>query len=289
MNSMICKSCKKELPATKDFFYMKSIYPLAFEIVCKKCKTKARKTRYLIDRQDKDFMENQRSNSLERYRKNKDKPKRKTKHQHALKKAEWTKNNKEKTKETTAKYRLKNKENIAARRATHRAGKATFDIFSPQLSWAEETRRDPKNEKKLQVVCALCQNWFTPTIWQVEARIGAINGRQRGSRLFYCSENCKRACPVFYRHKYRKGENPRRVRPGQKEWREHVIACAEYSCERCGKVLDEKDLSAHHIKPVAQYPSVSMDIDNGMALCKDCHKTVHSEIGCRPVDLRCGT
>lgn len=202
----------------------------------------------------------------------------------AIKAAEYYKNNKEKV----GAYRLKNKKQIAERRAMRRAGSTAFDIFSPQISWAEKTRRDPKNEKKLQVVCALCGNWFSPTVRQVEDRIQATIGKRRGDSNFYCSDNCKKACPVFNKTKYREGASPRQSvpRPGQKEWREKVIVCAEYACEMCGKIIENGE--AHHIKPVAQHPLESMDIDNGLYLCKDCHKAVHSEIGCRPADLRCG-
>lgn len=163
-----------------------------------------------------------------------------------------------------------------------------FEAASLQLSWCDSVRRNPRNKKQFQVKCALCGKWFCPTKDQVRSRISAVNHNNRGDCNFYCSEGCKRACPVFRRLQYKKDESPQPpIRTGQKEWRKHVIVCAEYACERCGKILDEKDLSAHHIKTVSQYPLESMDVDNGMALCRDCHKTVHSGVGCRPVDLRC--
>jgi len=179
---------------------------------------------------------------------------------------------------------------ISAYRKAYSKDNALYDTHILSISWAEEgrTRRDPGKKDDLQVKCSLCQSWFNPTNSQVSARSNSINGSRRGEGSFYCSDDCKRACPVYNQTKFRKGDAPKPdSRPGQREWREHVIACSEFSCEKCGKVLEEKDLSAHHIKSVSQYPLESMDIDNGMALCKDCHKAVHSGIGCRPVDLRC--
>jgi hypothetical protein len=163
---------------------------------------------------------------------------------------------------------------------------AVFDTLAPRISWCNDVRRNPNDKAQLQTTCALCNKWFCPTKSQIYSRLTAINNKQ-GDGNFYCSDECKSACPVYKKVKFRAGEAPSQDRPGQKEWRKHVIVCAEYTCERCGKIFNEKDLFAHHIKAVAQQPIESMDIDNGMALCKDCHKIVHSETGCRPVDLRC--
>lgn len=211
----------------------------------------------------------------------------------------WREENKEKKSALDTKYRKANggkvRRNQAKFRRTHpgygaigRQKNAKFDTYAEQL-WTEKVRRDPNNRLDLQVICALCGKFFTPTSAQAGRRLSSINSKKIGDSNFYCSDNCKKACPVFWTKKYRKGDAPQNStrRPGQAEWRKHVIVCAEYTCERCGKVLEEKDLSAHHIKSVSQYPSESMDIDNGMALCKDCHALVHSEMGCRPIDLRC--
>lgn len=188
-----------------------------------------------------------------------------------------------------AEYRKTHAVQVLAYRKAYGVANALYDSFIASISWAEKgrTRRNPSNPDELQVKCGLCQRWFNPTNMQVQSRVRAINSSGHGDSNFYCSNNCKQSCPVFKKSVHREGYAPNLSRPGQKEWRKHVIVCAEYTCERCGKVFEEKDLSAHHIKSVSQYPSESMDIDNGMALCKDCHALVHSEMGCRPIDLRC--
>jgi predicted restriction endonuclease len=61
--------------------------------------------------------------------------------------------------------------------------------------------------------------------------------------------------------------------------------CADYRCEICGKI--ETELIAHHIEGILHNPVESADVVNGIALCKECDKKVHSEKGCRPVDLQC--
>lgn len=187
----------------------------------------------------------------------------------------------------TLAYRKKNKDRLAVNALRLRNKNVSFDTYAQQLSWFKKVRRCPDNKNNLQVKCDLCRKWFSPTSGQVNQCKKAINGKGHGYGELYCSDGCKQTCPVFRKIKYRKGEAPIQKRPGQKEWRDRVIVCSEYACERCGKVLNEKDLTAHHIKPVVQHPLESMDVDNGMALCKDCHAVIHSEKGCRPVDLRC--
>lgn len=57
------------------------------------------------------------------------------------------------------------------------------------------------------------------------------------------------------------------------EWRREVFERDSYTCVICGKVGGE--LNAHHIKPFSKYEEARLDINNGITLCKECHKTVH--------------
>jgi transposase-like protein len=43
-------------------------------------------------------------------------------------------------------------------------------------------------------------------------------------------------------------------------------------CAECG---DHKDLHAHHVLPKRDYPEMAFAIDNGIALCRNCHYAVH--------------
>jgi 5-methylcytosine-specific restriction endonuclease McrA len=45
-------------------------------------------------------------------------------------------------------------------------------------------------------------------------------------------------------------------------------------CESCGK---KEELHAHHIKPKCLYPSLALDPDNAMILCKSCHIKHHKK------------
>lgn len=71
----------------------------------------------------------------------------------------------------------------------------------------------------------------------------------------------------------RDGETDNRFTSEYKEWRTKVFERDDYTCQSCGQVGGE--LNAHHIKPYSDYPKLRIDIDNGIALCYDCHRKEH--------------
>lgn len=57
-------------------------------------------------------------------------------------------------------------------------------------------------------------------------------------------------------------------------WREAVFARDNWTCQKCssrGGVIH-----AHHIKTFSDYPELRTSIENGITLCKKCHKIHHA-------------
>lgn len=63
------------------------------------------------------------------------------------------------------------------------------------------------------------------------------------------------------------------------EWAIIVKTLAGYRCERCGKYVKGKDANAHHLIPRWFMPQLSLDVNNGICLCSDCHKSIHGGMG----------
>ena len=74
----------------------------------------------------------------------------------------------------------------------------------------------------------------------------------------------------------------RRKSPKEKVWRKEVYARDNYICQCCG---DNKghNLNAHHILPYMQYSQYRFDVNNGITLCKNCHKEFHRLYGVRDI------
>lgn len=163
------------------------------------------------------------------------------------------------------------------------AGLASFDHYQPIFAGIEDVRRDPNNRSALQVKCVYCGKWFSPSSRQVDHRATYLNGRAgKGEGRFYCSDQCKQACPIWRQIKYPRGHAQGTSREVQPELRKLVFARDNYACQKCGAA---EHLHCHHIDPVAMNPIESADMDNCITVCKYCHQQIHSRSGCKPSDL----
>jgi len=70
------------------------------------------------------------------------------------------------------------------------------------------------------------------------------------------------------RNVYRNYSDPLYVR-----WRKQVYSRDGHSCQLCGS---KKLLEAHHIKRWSDFPQLRFDPNNGVTLCRVCHKKVTS-------------
>lgn len=72
-------------------------------------------------------------------------------------------------------------------------------------------------------------------------------------------------------------ENRRGV-PGYKVWRSEVYERDCYTCQCCGNNKGG-DLNAHHLDGYDWCKEKRTDVDNGITLCKKCHKDFHGKYG----------
>ena len=157
-----------------------------------------------------------------------------------------------------------------------------YNTYYSQLSYCEETRRNPADLDLLEVRCTKCGNFFTPSLKSVNSRIAALNGWSRGENRFYCSNGCKHSCSIYRKIKYAANEkqskkyisNPNFTSEELKTWSKEVLKRANNFCEYCGGLATE----AHHIQPKKLEPFLALDPENGIACCESCHyKYGHKE------------
>ena len=168
-----------------------------------------------------------------------------------------------------------------------------YDTYKDQLIGSDLSYKVVNDLKLLQVRCVYCGKYFIPSLSNVRNRIVCLNqstkSRTYGEGRFYCSDNCKSACPVFNQRKYPKGFKKATSREVQPELRQLVLKRDNYTCQYggCGKTVEDSELHCHHIEGINLNPIESADLDLCITLCKEHHKLVHKEKGCKYHELKC--
>lgn len=57
-----------------------------------------------------------------------------------------------------------------------------------------------------------------------------------------------------------------------REWRQEVLRRDDRRCIECESTIN---LEAHHIKEFSKYKELRFAVDNGITLCRQCHKELH--------------
>jgi hypothetical protein len=126
------------------------------------------------------------------------------------------------------------------------------EVFCSKECWQRTCRR----RNFAMVRCATCRVFYF--VAKKEIRRG------RGK---FCSPTCHLlSLPP--------GCNARK-RPKHEGWRSQVLHRDNHTCQRCGAA---EHLQAHHIKPWAKYPDLRYDLENGITLCRSCHRLAHKKV-----------
>lgn len=163
----------------------------------------------------------------------------------------------------------------------------SYEFAKESIGFAEEIRRDPDNLKAVQVKCAYCNQWFSPTMRQVHGRRLALHKKSRGEARFYCSDNCRKSCPTYKTIKYPKGFKKASSREVNPVLRHIVLERDGYECQKCGATISDQPLHVHHVKSFTLNRILGDDPDNCITLCKACHKKVHQVDECKYNNLKC--
>lgn len=130
-------------------------------------------------------------------------------------------------------------------------------------------------------VCATCSKSIRYTPEYVRAMFEAA-----GCQLLEEYVNCK--TPIKYRDMYGKvrhttfdlfinGRNKRDRDSSLPPWRLFVFSRDDYTCQVCGE--RGGDLEAHHLESYADNKKARLDPENGVTLCKKCHREFHKTNG----------
>ena len=111
----------------------------------------------------------------------------------------------------------------------------------------------------------------------------------RGKRGNPCSEITRKKISEAQKGKWIKENNPNwkggitpishKIRSliEYKLWHKSCIQRDFFTCQKCNQSGGK--LEVHHINNFAEFPEIRFAIDNGIALCKKCHKEFHKIYG----------
>jgi hypothetical protein len=89
----------------------------------------------------------------------------------------------------------------------------------------------------------------------------------------------------FYNHslteKERMLQHDRRSLDGYSTWKSLVKFFDNYKCRKCGST---KHICCHHINNYSNFKDQRIDTNNGVTLCKNCHKQIHKMFGAKTTE-----
>lgn len=276
-----CSKCKEWKPL-EAFGKCKSNKD-GLQYRCKACRKAYRDAnKDLINKKGRDYWKNNKdilSNKKKLYyKKNKavlDRKKRKNYYDNVKHYSEYNKQ-----------YCENNRAILLKKKKSYNYSDAKYSTYKNKLT-IDEAPKLSKDGVSLEVKCRYCGRYFIPNNIDVRQRVQSLKGHTGGDCFLYCSISCKSACPIYRKIKYPKGYKKATSREVQPELRQLVLERDNWTCQKCGKTVDEVEIHCHHVLPINESPIESADKDNCITLCRACHKEVHRLPDCGYNDLKC--
>ena len=257
MNTKICKRCKKELPI--ENFTKSKVIKDGYENKCKKCRNEERlKYKCICVTCGNEWMAQKKD---AKYCSPQCKPQCKQKR-------------------VIVKCSICGKEKeVYEHRIKHQKDFYCSDDCKNKGYSLKYTGENNKKYKKIKCNCDICNKQFILN----ECEFKKYNH-------LYCSKECRyKGVSVFYsgeNHPSYNHNKPLEERLKDRkyieyyEWRKNVYEKDNYTCQCCG---DNKghNLVAHHILNYSEHEEIRTNINNGITLCKTCHKLFHDIYGYR--------
>lgn len=169
-------------------------------------------------------------------------------------------------------YYSENKDRMKAMTIENASAPAKHSTYNDRIVNTEELPTAMGGNGILIVHCKFCKREMVPTNAMVTGRLASLEGKKGGEQAFYCSDICKKLCPVYNKHKFaaydKRSKKTARVSTDA-EVRQMVLEREDHTCERCGR---KKRLEVHHYEGATISPMMTNDLENLHVLCHKCHK-----------------
>jgi ribosomal protein L34E len=144
-------------------------------------------------------------------------------------------------------------------------GKEIFEAYSHYLG-------DEENQH-FCVECSFLKGMITER--QYVDNCGGLS-----SSMFQAGINLEGKIEIWHRTKkpapWLRSDKQQRHTPKYVVWRTAVFERDNYTCQDCGQRGGE--LNAHHLQGFKKFSKLRHKVENGVTLCKECHKKRHKRV-----------